>query len=103
MKNIDKIWTQDEIKKLLETRPDFVKRSLVKMYNRQIDLEKRTKQTRVYNGDGFNKPDGYKLSSFAEFYNRNGYLTNKQIYVVRKRLMKYSNQLTNIANSINKI
>lgn len=103
MKKVDRIWTQEDIKRLLETKPEFVKRSLLKIYDRQINFEKKTKQTRVYNGRGFNKPDGYKLSSFAEFYIRNGYLTDKQVYFVKRRLIKYSNQLTEIANSINKV
>ena len=93
------IWSQPEILNLLNTNNEFVKRSLIKLYDRQVSIEQVQKQSKFTNGVGFNKPDGYKLTSFAQFYLRNGYLSDKQIYVVRKRIVKYSAHITNIANS----
>lgn len=96
---LKRIWTEPEIKQYLEKDKGFVVRALLKMYDRQTYSEKNSKQTHVMNTIGFNKPDGYKLSSFVEFYNSRGYFTDKQIGFIRNRLMKYSKQITNIANS----
>ena len=43
-------------------------------------------------------PSGRLMSSMAEFYLSRNYLSEKQLYLVRKRLVKYSGQLARIAN-----
>lgn len=96
---LKRIWTETEIQYYLKTDKKFVIRALFKMYDRQTVSEKNCKQTKIINNVGFNKPDGHKLSSFVEFYNKRGYFTDKQIGFVRNGLMKYAGQLTNIANA----
>ncbi|MDO8661008.1 MAG: hypothetical protein Q7K43_03905, partial [Candidatus Woesearchaeota archaeon] len=54
--------------------------------------------TKYSNGVGFNGNDAQILTSFAKFLGFRGHLTSKQIFVARKKLLKYSGQLTSIAN-----
>ena len=95
-----KTWTKEEIKELLEKNDEMVKRSVLKLYEKQTDYEKATQSTQEYNGVGFNGTDSTILSSFAEFIKKTGFLTTKQTTIARKKLMKYSNQLAKIANGI---
>jgi len=99
---MQRTWSQSEIRVLLETNNDFLKRSLVKMYKRQTESEQERVYTNQRNWVGFNKPDGFKLGSLAKFYIDRGFLTDKQIVLVRRRLVRYTRQITDIANSSNK-
>lgn len=93
-----KIWTKEEIKVLLEKNDEMVKRSVLKLYEKQTESEKVAGQTHEFNGVGFNGTDSAILSSFAEFANKSGFLTKKQIAIARKKMLKYSGQLARIAN-----
>ena len=93
-----KTWTVEEIKVLLEKNDVVVCRSLMQMYECQTDDEKMYKETSHDNGIGFNAFDSKYLSSLAEFYNEYHYLSNKQIAIARKKLMKYSKQIVKLAN-----
>lgn len=93
-----KTWTKTEIQNLLSTNNTMVIRSLLQIYNRQTDDEKTYKETAYNNGIGFNGCDANIMSNMAEFYLKKGYLSNNQINIVRKKIMKYSGQLTKIAN-----
>jgi len=99
---MEKTWSQTEIRALLETNNNFLKRALVKMYNRQTESEQEHIYTHQRNSVGFNKPDGSKLGSLAKFYVDRKFLTEKQIILVRRRLVRYTRQITDIANSIYK-
>ena len=94
-----RVWTRDEIKNLILNNDKMVARSLVQLYNCQEANEKECKETTVRNGCGFNAIDANILSSFAEFYLQNSFLSVKQIAIARKKLVKYVGQLTNIANA----
>lgn len=93
-----KTWTKEEIKELLEKNDEMVKRSVLKLYERQTELEQSSEETKEDNGVGFNGADAPILSSFAKFIIKTGFLTSKQTAIARKKLAKYSNQLTKIAN-----
>ena len=93
-----KVWTVEEIKVLLEKNDVVVCRSLMQMYSLQDDDEQIYKETTKRNGVGFNGIDAKLLSSFAEFYETYHYLSNKQIAIARKKLVKYSGQITRLAN-----
>lgn len=93
-----KTWTKEEIKELLEKNDEMVKRSVLKLYERQTELEQSSEETREDNGVGFNGADAPILSSFAKFIIKAGFLTSKQTAIARKKLVKYSNQLAKIAN-----
>lgn len=94
-----KVWTIEEVKHLLEVNDKMVCRSLMKLYEMQTKSEQADGTTQEHNGVGFNGVDAPILTSFANFFQRTGFLTNKQIVVCRKKLMKYSKQLVRIANA----
>jgi hypothetical protein len=93
-----RIWTTNEIKSIILVNDDQLKKALVKLYAFQTQSEQTSQNTLYFNNVGFNGADGKFLSNVAEFYNRNGYLSPKQIKCVRKRLLKYSGQLAKIVN-----
>lgn len=94
-----RIWTEDEIRELLITNDIFLYRALKKLYDRQTDDEQEQGHTKHRNGQGFNGVDGKFMTSVAKFLIKNRYLTEKQKYCVRKKIMKYVGQLTMIANN----
>lgn len=94
-----KHWEVNEIKSLLETNDTMVYRSLIQLYNCQDDIEKLLGETVCQNGVGFNGVDSPFMSSCAKFYINNNYLSPKQTERVRKTIMKYSKQITRLANS----
>lgn len=93
-----KIWTKEEIINLLENNRTMVIRSLMQLYNLQTADEKGSLHTNESNGVGFNQFDSRILTSIAEFYDSHRFLSEKQMYVVKRRIKKYAGQLTKIAN-----
>ena len=94
-----RVWSEEEIKNLVQTNDKVLYGALKKLYEQQTADEKQDGQTKNTNGVGFNKPDSQFLSGVAEFLLARGYLTDKQKYVTRKRLVKYNKQLTRLANA----
>lgn len=92
-------WTEEEIKILIQTNDIVLYRALLKLYACQTETEKETHSTRNKNGEGFNSYDAKFLTSVSKFLKSRGYLTDKQKYIVRKKLVKYNKQLTRIANA----
>ena len=93
-----RIWTEDEIKRLVQENDKVLYGALLKLYGEQTSDEQDDGATKYYNKRGFNGADSRFLSSVAEFLKRRGFLTDKQKYAVRKRLVKYNKQLTRLAN-----
>ena len=93
-----KVWTKEEIKNLLLINDIMVVKSLVKLYQLQTVDEQRAGETTHQNGVGFNGTDSQFLSSCARFAMQTGYLSQKQIAIVRRKIMKYARQITDIAN-----
>ena len=93
-----KTWTKDEMKDILTRYDDQLCRAVVKIWEYQTADEQKVGETKEHNGVGFNGTDAHILSSFAEFYKRTGFLTQKQIVIARKKMMKYAGQLCRIAN-----
>lgn len=94
-----KTWTEDEIKNLIQTNDKVLYGALKKLYACQTAEEQNTGHTVEYNGKGFNGVDAPILSSFYEFLNKTGFLTQKQKMLARKKLVKYNKQLTVLANA----
>lgn len=94
-----RVWTEQEIKNLIQTNDKVLYGALKKLYAEQTADEQRAETTRERNGAGFNSVDAKFLSSVAEFLKRTGFLTDKQKYVTRKKLVKYNKQLTRLANA----
>lgn len=94
-----KVWTEEEIKNLVQTNDKVLYGALKKLYACQTDEEQCDGTTHELNGKGFNGVDAPILSSFCEFLNKAGFLTPKQKAVARKKLVKYNKQLTLLANA----
>lgn len=94
-----RIWTEEEIKTLIQTNDKVLYGALKKLYAEQTADEQVAGETKHHNGVGFNGCDSKIMSSFAEFLNRTGFLTTKQKALARKKLVKYNKQLTRLANA----
>lgn len=94
-----RVWTEDEIKNLVQTNDKVLYGALRKLYAEQTSDEQAAGTTKHYNGVGFNGADAKIMSSFAEFLKRTGFLTPKQKAVARRKLVKYNKQLTRLANA----
>lgn len=94
-----RVWTEDEIKNLVQTNDKVLYGALRKLYAEQTSDEQAAGTTKHYNGVGFNGADAKIMSSFAEFLKRTGFLTSKQKAVARRKLVKYNKQLTRLANA----
>lgn len=102
-----KIWTKEDIKGLLLRNDKAVWKGLLAIYQRQTADEQLQNETCHNNGIGFNGVDAGILSSFAQQVNTydplvSKYktpLSKKQIDLARKKMIKYSGQLAEIANA----
>ena len=94
-----RVWTEDEIKHLVQTNDKVLYGALKNLYNCQTSDEKTCEHTSHQNGAGFNKVDAQVLTSITEFLIKTGFLTSKQKELVRKKLVKYTGQLTRLANA----
>lgn len=97
---MSRIWTEDEIRSLVQENDVVLYRALKKLYACQTEDEQTVGETKHRNGAGFNGVDSKYMSSVAEYLNRNGFLTDKQKYYTRKKMVKYTKQLTAIANEM---
>lgn len=88
---------KEVIQLVIDTSDKAVVKAIMAIYKGQTGSEKVAGQTHEYNGIGFSSFDAKILSSFAQFYNRYGYLTPKQISYGRKKVKKYWRQLHNIS------
>ncbi len=68
-------------------------RLLLILYRRQTLSEQQDGSSREQNRVGFSKFDAPLLTSIAAWGQRRGFLTPKQVEVVRRRLRKYTRQL----------
>lgn len=94
-----RVWTEEEIKELVQTNDTVLYGALKKLYACQTADEQNSKETKEHNGVGFNGFDAEFLSSVAEFLLKRGFLTEKQKMYTRKKLVKYNKQLTKLANA----
>lgn len=96
---MSRVWSEDEIKILVQTNDKVLYGALKRLYAEQTADEQSAGETHHHNGAGFNGADSRFLSSVSEFLLKNGFLTEKQKIVVRKKLVKYNRQLTRLANA----
>lgn len=96
--------TVDSIRELLRNNDRAVGRALVALTNRQTSDEQRDENTKHRNDVGFMPCDARMGTSMARFFQRNGYLSDKQIAWWRRprkngrqRIEVYAAQLLDIA------
>mgnify|MGYP000151931552 CR=1 FL=1 len=89
--------TAFDIKMKLLTDDRWLYRAVYVIYERQTTQEKLVCDTKENNGIGFNSVDGKALSEIAERIIAGKTLTAKQLAETRRRMLKYVNQLRDIA------
>lgn len=72
-------WTKDKIALLLETNDKAVGRALVRLTELQTADEVAAEDTKYRNGRGFRPCHARMGTAMAKFYQKSGYLTQKQI------------------------
>jgi hypothetical protein len=73
--------------------------ALMTIYSYQTDEEQSDGHTIEYNGVGFSGVDSQILSSFAEQYHTKGFLSEKQMNLLKRIMPRYANQLLGISFS----
>ena len=98
--------TKQSIVDLLATNDKAVARALLVLNERQTSDEQSVEVTKYQNGQGFRPCHARMGSSMAKFYERNGYLSPKQIGYWRvkqkdgkMRIGIYAGQLLEVAQS----
>jgi hypothetical protein len=99
-------YTKTAIVELLEKSDLAVERGVLAIYARQTMDEQTATETKHQNGVGFNGVDANIMSSFAQQIERrvaNGTrggqcLSEKQMAIARRKIVRYARQLVEIAN-----
>jgi len=60
-------WTEEALRAKLSTDERFVRRALVRLYERQTASEQASDQTRNLNGRGFTPADAFMFTRFAKY------------------------------------
>jgi hypothetical protein len=97
---VRRVWTVDEVKAQMARNDGMVGRALLLLLEKQTEDEQRSELTKYRNGQGFNAKDARFGSSLAKVVQSGKHLSPKQIESARKMLVKYSGQLTKIANEV---
>ena len=84
------------IKQRLLKDSEFVVGALVALYGEQTVEERATKGTYYKNRRGFNSVDAEILSRIADFYLNKGYITERQLTLVKRKLTKYHKQIATL-------
>ena len=94
-----KKYTKDEIVTQIQNNRAWAVRALMAIYERQTADEQVAETNHIHNGAGFTSFDAPILTSMAKFYEQKHFLTDKQLGVVRKRIVRYHRQLFELANA----
>lgn len=98
MNKLTKIQIKGFVKLKLATDPLWAQRALLRIYEFQTQDEKKTQSTVYHNGVGFTGTDGRILTSLAKQYQKYGRLSEKQMFIVFKKMPKYWQQVIKISN-----
>ena len=91
------------LKEQLSIRDNQAIKGLLTIYSYQTSEEQNDGYTKEYNGVGFSSIDSDILSSFAEQYQTKGWLSPKQMNIVKKHMPKYARQLIELSIRSGKI
>lgn len=91
-------WTPEAIEALLTRQPRAVERAIVALYQRQTAAERAEGVTAERNGVGFDGSDAYTFSFVAERLAEGTHLRAETLERYLPRVLKYCNQLAQIAN-----
>lgn len=93
-----KVWKKEEIRDKIKTDTRWLLRAIAAIYKKQTEDEQSNRATSHANNVGFNGVDAEFLSQAAERYHQGWNFSEKYIAALRRAMLKYSGQLTKIAN-----
>ena len=86
------------VKEKLSSSQNWALNALLKIFDYQTAEEQDWETTNVYNGVGFTGVDAEILSSMAKQYRKRGFLSEKQMAIVYRKMPKYWNQIVQISD-----
>ena len=89
--------TREYIELMVQRNDAWLERGILAIWHYQTQDEKRDKDTKYNNGVGFNGADGAFMTSLGNILNKGYHLSEKQKFIARKKMRKYSGQLLRIA------
>ena len=81
------------LRRMITSNEVWATKALVRIYDNQTADEQRTESVNHENGIGFTGGDSRLLSRFAEWYKSHGWLSQKQMVWVFRKIGKYAAQL----------
>jgi len=96
-----KVWSKEAIRELLMSNDNAVYAGMLRIYDRQTSAEQASQQTSIFNSVGFTGCDAEIMSSFTVNYKKFGKLTEKQMVIARKKMVKYWRQLLEVIREQN--
>lgn len=95
-----KKWTKTEIQANLICSNLWLYQGLLAVYERQTADEQNSEYSKYNNKVGFSSADSTFLTSIAKQALDRRRLSEKQVEITRKLMLKYSGQLAKIANGL---
>lgn len=92
------MWNEETIKEQIKKNQAWLERAILALFEKQTSDEKITEDTHHHNKQGFNKPDAHLLSYYAKWIQSGKHLDGAHLEKARNKVLKYSGQLTKIAN-----
>lgn len=93
----NKITTKEQLVNILKvqlsTNPNQAVKGLLRVFANQTADEQQNGNVRANNGIGFVHTDSVILTSFAKQYKSKGFLSEKQMAILYKKMPKYAKQL----------
>jgi len=82
----------------LHTDRNWQTKALIAIFDRQTENEKRAESTLLHNDIGFTGCDGQILASFAKQWLGRKWLSEKQFYILARRIPRYWRQIYDISD-----
>lgn len=88
---------REQLRELLQTNDEALRRSIVVIYRQQIPQERVLGEAIIEDKVGFTAFDAEILGSFAKQIEHGNKLSDKQMAIARNKMPKYWRQLMNIS------
>lgn len=88
---------KEAIKKSITENDEKAIKAMLRIFQYQTESEKVTGSASVFNGVGFTGNDAEILTSFCQQYKQRGFLSAKQMVLLKRKIGKYASQLTRLA------
>jgi len=89
----------EQLRLRLASQDRWALRALLRIYQNQTADEQCREATIERNGIGFSGPDAEILTSFARQYQQRGWLSDKQMAILRRRIPAYARQIVQGSDS----